>query len=316
MSPNSGSTTPERPDGDESGPETARPGSEPAVSGAGEGWSPSLPVVVGAGVAVVLALVILVPLLSGGDGDGEDTSGTVPRPTTTLADCPAEAAEPPERWPLLLPTEVVITSFEASGNTYVATGITNDAERTLVRSMEETLSGFDFDEPEGEASDVIVDFASVDAEGSVIISDEDADACWDAVYTISFDGEPDASQLQAIGPPEEVASVEVDPEVASGLVDQVGGGSATTARGTFPLTATVCDLDPIAVEATSEEGTLAITGSTGGPVSLRWTYNDGVVVSDDAATTSIASATTALIIGNGSNDAGPETILAAIDCFG
>ena len=70
------------------------------------------------------------------------------------------------------------------------------------------------------------------------------------------------------------------------------------------------------IEATAEEGTLSITGADDGSVALRWTYDDGVVVEDSAANTSIASESSALIIGNGSNDEGPETILAAIDCFG
>lgn len=308
MTSDSGSAQPESPDDDPV--ETS--GSSPS-----SGWWPpsSRVVVVGVGLVVVL-LLVLVPAFGQDDGDDdEETNGTVPRPTTTLADCPAEPADPPEQWPLLAPDVVVITSYEVTGNDYVATGVTNDQERALVGSMEETLEGYTFDEPTGDVDEVVVEFRSLDAEGSVVLSDEDDDACWDVVYEIRFDGEPDASQLQDVASDDTVEVDPVDPDADSGLLDPVGGGTVTTARGSFPLTATVCELDPIAIEASTEVGDLVVTRTGSGPVSLQFSYDDGVVVSDDDANASVSSSTNALIIGNGSNDEGPETILVEIDCL-
>ncbi|MEM9562770.1 MAG: hypothetical protein AAGA93_09150 [Actinomycetota bacterium] len=262
------------------------------------------------GVLLVVVLVLVLPVLRA----DENTSDTVPRPTTTLADCPAEPAPAPAEWPLVLPDQVVVTAYDIDGNTFTATGITNDVERVLVASMEDTLGAYDVDEPDGGASDVVVGFRSAVADGVVVLSDEDDDSCWDAVYELTFATEPDPDDLQPTDPDaDELAGP--DPDEASGLVEPVGGGTITTARGAFPLTITACALDPVAVEATAENGTLAISGDPSGAVVLTWTYDDGVVVSDDAARAVVASPTSALFIGDGTTAEGPESILAEVDCF-
>ncbi len=265
---------------------------------------------VAGGVLLVVILVLVLPVLRA----DENTSGTVPRPTTTLADCPAEPAPAPVEWPLVLPDRVVVTAYDIDGNTFTATGITNDVERVLVASMEDTLGDYEVDEPDGGASDVVVGFRSAVAEGVVVLSDDDDDSCWDATYELTFASEPDPDDLQPTDPDaDELAGP--DPDEGSGLVEPVGGGTVTTARGAFPLTITTCQLDPVAVEATAENGTLAIAGDPSGAVVLEWSYDDGVVVSDDSARAVVASPTSALFIGDGTNDDGPETILAEVDCF-
>jgi hypothetical protein len=290
---------------------------------------------------MVVAVLALAAASCTGSDDGP-TVGSSPSPTITLADCPVTPAQVPSEWPLLLPRSLVVSEYAVNGNAFLARGITNDPERLLVEVTEETLADFVTGEPDGGANDVVVVFESSNATGSLFMSDPDENDCWDVDLEIDFLTTPEPSEFVQSGGGAaadngDVAGVDPDgatggdgegnvegngganpgdaggvDDGGSGLAEASGDASITTARGTFPLLVESCQFQPLAITATAAEGDLIIS-QVGAETSLTWTYADGVVISDTAAKP-IVSTGTALIVGDGQNNEGPETVIVDISC--
>lgn len=265
-------------------------------------------------VAAVLAVVA-----SGCIGSGDDpTVGSSPSPTIILADCPVEPAEPPTDWPLALPSALLVSDYVVNGNAFLARGITNDPERLLIEVTEETLADFTSSEPDGGANDVVIVFESPNATGSLFMNDPDENDCWDVDLEIDFLTEPEPSEfVQSDGDDAGgIGDGAEDPNGGSGLAEPSGSANITTARGTFPLLVETCQLQPMGITATAAEGDLVITQSASGETLLTWTYTDGVTISDGAANPVVSSSDTALVVGNGQNADGPETVIVDVTCDG
>ena len=295
-------------------------------------------------VARPMLLMVAVLALAAASCTGSDdgpTVGSSPSPTITLADCPVTPAETPSEWPLQLPRSLVASEYVVNGNAFLVRGITNDPERLLVEVTEETLADFETGEPDGGANDVVVVFQSSNATGSLFLSDPDENDCWDVDLEIDFLTAPEPSEFvqgggagssdvgaddnAGAGDDADVGSSgDLDTDGGGGSVDDGGSGlaespgvaSVTTARGTFPLLVESCNLQPLAITATAAEGDLVISQADGGEATLTWTYTDGVVISDTTAKPIVSSSDTALIVGDGQNDEGPETVIVDINCDG
>lgn len=78
---------------------------------------------------------------------------------------------------------------------------------------------------------------------------------------------------------------------------------------------TVCDLANRTVEAESTEGVLTVgPGDEETTVSVRWTYDDDVVISDDDAMILHLDDGSATFVAKGENDDGPEDLIVELTC--
>lgn len=270
----------------------------------------SWPLVAMVGLALILAGC------TGGDDEVPLVGSSLP-PTTVLADCPVVVAEPPSEWPLALPPSLVVTEYTVNENSFLVRGVSNDAETLLVQSTEETLAEFTVAEPEGGANDVVVVFESAVSTGSLFMTDEDGDDCWDVDLEVEFFGDPEPAGFIPTTEEDEIEEEEAaagTPSEGSGLVPASGAGSVTSARGSFPIFIADCQVEPLLITGSSNEGELSIVESPSGDVALTWTYTDGVVIEDLSARAVMSSANAALVIGDGQNAEGPETVIADVNC--
>ncbi len=263
----------------------------------------------------MVGLTLILAGCTGGDDEVPLVGSSLP-PTTVLADCPAVIAEPPSEWPLALPPSLVVTEYVVDENSFLVRGVSNDAETLLVQSTEETLAEFTVAEPEGGANDVVVVFESDVSTGSFFMTDEDGDDCWDVDFEVEFFGEPEPAGFIPTteeGETEDESASGV-PSEGSGLVPSSGSGSVTSARGSFPIFVSDCQVEPIVITGSSNEGELSIIEGPSGDLALTWTYTDGVVIEDLSARAVLSSGNTVLVVGDGQNAEGPETVIADVNC--
>lgn len=282
----------------------------------------------------VLAVVALVALVSACTGDS-DIEGDVAQPgeaptPTPLPDCPADTVTGPDDWPFSVSEAISPTEFVADGTHYELHGITNDVETTLVDSMEEAFPGFDVGEPAGSATVVQVEFTADIGTALLRLDNEDEDDCWDVEIVADYNSSPDPLD-DPIGGGESTDETGADDPVGPDVTPTqptetpqedpledlvtVGSGQITTFRGNFALGVTVCDLANRTVEAESTEGVLTVgPGDEETTVSVRWTYDDDVVISDDDAMILHLDDGSATFVAKGENDDGPEDLIVELTC--
>lgn len=299
-------------------------------------------------LAVVLVFGLLVAACSGGarpafddeqstdDDSFQPQIGDAPTPTP-LPDCPADVVDRDTTWPYTVDPAVAPTEYLIDDLQYVVRGITNDPEAVLVNTMEGAFPGYEVGEPEGETTDILVDFTSDLGTASLFMADDDGDNCWDVELTADYiatpsaaadpggatgdgTGDDDTGADDAI----DVGDPENDDEAADGTNDQVdpldqvesvGVGEIITARGTFQLAVTTCGFDPVGIEAIAENGELFVEpGEEEGSVAVTWTYDDGVVITDAAGRILQLGDATGTFVADGVNEEGPETLLIELTC--
>jgi hypothetical protein len=246
------------------------------------------------------------------DGQAADEGPSISlgsAPTTTLPSCPADAVEVPDDWPFAASAAVSPTATSVADLGYTVTGITNDPERVLVDSIEQTFAGFTSEEPTGDASSVHVAFASTGGEAALDMRDDDGDGCWDVVLSATYPDVPPPAADES----QESATTVADAGDDLAALTAVGQGQVVTARGTYQLTVTRCDAEPLAIAASAPEGELSIEGD-GDAVRVEWVYADGVEISDDEALVMGFDQTSGTFVADGDGPNGEETVIAEFVC--
>lgn len=279
---------------------------------------------------------VIAAACSGSDEDGAADPGRQvglgPAPTVVVVDCPAELADTPEAWPVLLPEALAVTDFVVDETSFLARGITNDPELVLVDTTDISFVGFSSGEPEGGANDLVVIYESETATGTLFLEDDDEDGCWNAELEVDFFEAPNSSDLilddgsgltatseladAADDPADSGADVDADGGDGSELVDPEGVGTVTTAQGTFGLNVSTCQLAPLSIIGSADEGELEISPGDDENLDVVWVYADGVEVRDEQANPVALSSNSVLVVADGENDEGPETVIADIVCNG
>lgn len=262
----------------------------------------------------VVALLLLAAGCTEPESEGSDgpAVGSSVAPTIVLPDCPVDVAEEPSDWPLALPGVMVVSDYTVDDDLFRAEGVANDGETLLVQTMEETLQDYEVSEPDGGATDVVLAFQSETASGTMFMNDDDGDDCWDVEIEVGFFSGPELADFveNDDGTTETTTQSE-----ASGLVESAGVGSVTTAQGAFNLFISQCQVEPVAIEASAPEGELTVVEVEGGDTSLVWTYTDGDTIQDATSKLIVSSADAALIVADGENSEGPETVIVDVTCI-
>jgi hypothetical protein len=246
------------------------------------------------------------------DGEAADEGPSISlgsAPTTTLPSCPADTVEVPGDWPFAVPAAVSPTATSVADLSYSVTGITNDPERVLVDSIEQTFAGFTSEEPTGDPSSLHVAFASTDGEAALDMRDDDGDGCWEVALSATYPDVPPP----ATDEPQESATTLAEAGDDLAAVTAVGQGQVVTARGTYQLMVTRCDAEPLAIAASGPEGDLSIEGD-GDKVRVVWIYADGVEIADDEALVMGFDQTSGTFVADGDGPNGEETVIADFVC--
>ncbi|MEM7271495.1 MAG: hypothetical protein AAF547_00320 [Actinomycetota bacterium] len=260
---------------------------------------------------LLLLLVVAVAALAACTDDNADPPVNVgtPLPRPAAIDCGVPPTDPPDVWPVAVPSALTATRFDVDERTYTLSGVTGDAAALLAQLFDDTLA--DYDVVEVEDDDVALEFSRGDAFGTLVFTtpgEEVAAGCSAVDLTVAFNGPAPIDQFVAVEALPSDGAAPFPPPA-----DPVGSGTVTTGRGAYPVQASVCRLDPAQIVAVAPDGQLIIE-ERDGRLELSWTYLDGAVVSDSDATTIARDTSSLFAAGDGENEAGPETILAEIRC--
>lgn len=146
----------------------------------------------------------------------------------------------------------------------------------------------------------------IDADGTDPTGDPDDDA---DSGVVDPDEDPPSTTQPDAPPRSTLPPLELD-ELA-----RVGGGDVITFRGRFPIVITECELAPVSVLGLAREGEVElIQNEVGDPVSVTWTYLEGVVIFDEDANVLALTESSGHFVADGEGPEGPETVIVEFVC--